>query len=107
MEARGTDTSPAPSGGEAVETKLQRLADKARSDPKLKFTSVYHLLNKELLRGCFERLRRDAAAGIDRMTKDDYAQGLEGRLAELARRLQQMGWRPPTRAQGLHPQAGQ
>ena len=94
MEERGTDTSPAPGGGEAMATKLQRLADKARSDPKLKFTSVYHLLNEELLRGCFERLRRDAAAGIDQMTKDEYAQGLPERLAALARRLQQLGWRP-------------
>ena len=28
-------------------------------------------MNEELLRGCFEGLRKDAAAGIDRMTKED------------------------------------
>ena len=39
-----------------------------------RFTRVYHLMNRELLRGCFERLRGDAAAGIDRVTKEQYGQ---------------------------------
>lgn len=39
---------------ESVETKLQRIAEKARRDPKCRFTSLFHLMNMELLRGCFE-----------------------------------------------------
>ena len=57
------------SNSETVETKLQRIAEKAPRDPKCKFTSLFHLMNEELLRECFERLRRDAAAGIDQVTK--------------------------------------
>jgi hypothetical protein len=34
-------------------------------------------MNEELLRGCFQRLLKDAAAGIDKMTKDMYAANLE------------------------------
>jgi hypothetical protein len=33
------------------------------------FISLFHLMNKELLRECFAMLRGDAAAGIDQVTK--------------------------------------
>ncbi len=69
MVERREDTLSVPSSGEAVATKLRRIARKARSDPKFEFTSLYHLMNEELLRGCFKRLRGRAAAGIDRVTK--------------------------------------
>jgi hypothetical protein len=69
MLARCEETSAALRSGEPVETKLHRIAEKARKEPGFKFTSLYHLMNEELLRGCFKRLRKDAAAGIDKMTK--------------------------------------
>ena len=64
--------------GEPVATKLHRIAEKARKEPGFRFTSLYHLMNKELLRGCFQGLRKDAAAGIDGMTKEMYAVKLRG-----------------------------
>jgi len=54
-----------PRHEESVETKLQRIAEKAGREPKIQFTSLFHLMNEELLLGCFERLRKDAAVGID------------------------------------------
>ena len=69
MVERREDTPPVPSSGEAVATKLRRIARKARSDPKFQFTSLYHLMNEELLRGCFKQLRGRAAAGIDGVAK--------------------------------------
>ena len=50
---------------ESVETKLRRIAEKASSDPKCQFTSLFHLMTEELLLGCFEGLRSNAASGID------------------------------------------
>jgi hypothetical protein len=41
-------------------TKLQRIAEMARQQPS--FTNLYYLMNEELLRGCFQGLREDAAA---------------------------------------------
>ena len=67
MVERREGIPPVRSGGGSVETKLRRIAGKARKEPKFQFTSLYHLMNVELLRGCFERLRGDAAAGIDRV----------------------------------------
>ena len=94
MVERSRDTSTAPSSGEPMETKLLRIANKARRDPRFRFTSLYHLMNRELLRGCFERLRGDAAAGIDRVTKAEYAENLEVNLTDLVDRLHRMAYRP-------------
>lgn len=82
------------SNREDVETKLLRIAEKARKDPSCKFTSLFHLMNKELLRGCFEGLRKDAASGIDRVTKEEYGRNLETNLAALVEKLHRMLYIP-------------
>ena len=94
MIERSGETPTVPRRGESVATKLLRIAKKARREPKFQFTSLFHLMNVELLRGCFERLRKDAAAGIDGVTKAMYADGLEERLTELVERLQRMAYIP-------------
>jgi group II intron reverse transcriptase/maturase len=77
-----------------VETKLLRIAEKARRERKFQFTSLFHLMDRELLRGCFVRLRKGAAAGIDGVTKAMYGEELEQRLTELVERLQRMAYIP-------------
>ena len=94
MVARSEETPTVPSGGESVETKLLRIAEKARKEPGFKFTSLYHLMDEELLRGCFKRMRKDAAAGIDDVTKETYAENLDDNLADLIGRLHRMAYRP-------------
>lgn len=94
MVARREETPTVHRNGELVETKLHRIAEKARKEPKFKFTSLYHLMNEELLRGCFKRLRKDAAAGIDKMTKDKYAENLDANLSDLIDRLHRMAYKP-------------
>lgn len=80
--------------GESVETKLHRIARKACNEPKFQFTSLFHLMNEELLRGCFKQLRGTASAGIDRVTKEEYAGNLEENLTELVNRLHRMAYIP-------------
>ena len=82
------------SNSESVETKLQRIAEKARKEPRCVFTSLFHLMNVELLRGCFGRLREDAALGIDRVTKEEYGKDLEANLTTLLERLHKMSYIP-------------
>jgi RNA-directed DNA polymerase len=94
MVARSEETPPALSSGESVETKLLRIAEKARKEPGFKFTSLYHLMNEELLRECFKRLRKDAAAGIDEVTREMYAENLEANLSNLTDRLHRMAYMP-------------
>jgi len=94
MEARRDETPTVHGSGEPVATKLRRIAEKARKEPTFKFTSLFHLMNEELLRECFRRLRKDAAAGIDKMTKEKYAENLDANLSDLIDRLHRMAYKP-------------
>jgi len=94
MVAWCEETSAALGSGEPVATKLRRIAEKARKEPLFKFTSLYHLMNEELLRECFQRLRKDAAAGIDDVTKEEYAENLDVNLSNLIERLHRMAYIP-------------
>lgn len=88
------DTSSMHRNRETVATKLQRIAEKSRKDPACRFTSLFHLMNVELLWECFWQLRNDAAAGIDEVTKEEYKQNLGENLAALVERLHQMSYIP-------------
>jgi group II intron reverse transcriptase/maturase len=94
MVARREETPTVHSNGQSVATKLRRIAEKARKEPSFKFSSLYHLMNEELLRECYGRLRKDAAAGIDNMTKAEYAENLDANLSNLTDRLHRMAYRP-------------
>lgn len=61
--ARGEETPVAPGCEEPVTTRLSRVEEKASKGPLVKFISLYHTMNEELLRGCFERLGKGAVAG--------------------------------------------
>jgi len=79
---------------DSMGTKLQRIAEKARKEPECRFTSLFHLMDMELLEGCFEGLRKDAASGIDRVTKEEYGRELEANLSGLIERLHRMAYIP-------------
>ena len=60
-----------------METKLERIADKASHEIRPKFTSLYHLLNEELLTQCHKELDGRKAVGVDGVTKEEYSQNLK------------------------------
>lgn len=82
------------SNEESVETKLQRIAEKASKDKRCQFTSLFHLMNRELLLGCFMSLRGKAASGIDNITKETYSKNLDANIDGLLTRLHKMSYRP-------------
>ncbi len=55
-----------------VETKLARIAQISKEKPKEVFTSIYHLLNEEMLKLCHKELDGKKATGIDGVTKAEY-----------------------------------
>ncbi|MEX0917096.1 MAG: group II intron reverse transcriptase/maturase, partial [Candidatus Paceibacterota bacterium] len=77
-----------------METKLARIAEIAKEKPKERFTSLYHLLNEEMLLQCHVELDGNKAAGIDRVTKAEYEANLEENIRNLAERLKRKGYRP-------------
>ena len=91
---------------ESVQTKLRRIAKKASTDKDCQFTSLYHLLNKELLLECFARLKGKAASGIDNITKEKYAIHLDANLDSLVERLHKMAYKPQPVLRVYIPKAG-
>ena len=63
-------------------------------------------MTEELLLGCFEGLRTNAASGIDGVTKEQYARQSGGEPARVSRQTPSDGVHPATGGKGLHPQAG-
>ncbi len=94
MIERSRETPAEHRSGEPVETKLHRIAARAREEPKLKFVNLYHLMNEEMLLGCYRRLSENKAAGIDEVTKTEYGENLEANIRELVGRLHRMAYRP-------------
>jgi len=82
------------SNEDTVQTKLQRIARKSSKDKRCQFTSLFHLMNKELLLECFTQLKGKAASGIDNITKEKYAVNLNTNLENLIKRLHKMAYKP-------------
>ena len=76
-----------------MSTGLQKVAERAKREPAAKFHSLAHLIDVELLKRAFARLRNDAAVGLDGITKEQYGQGLEENLSDLHERLRTKRYR--------------
>lgn len=63
------------------------------------FTSIGHLISRELLKECHEKMDGTKAIGIDGMTKEEYGRELERNLDELVERLKQKSHRPQSARQ--------
>ena len=72
---------------------LDRVRRVAKQDKEARFTALLHHVNPERLRAAFEALRRGAAAGVDGITWQTYAQDLERNLRDLHGRLHRGGYR--------------
>ncbi|MBU0649483.1 group II intron reverse transcriptase/maturase [Patescibacteria group bacterium] len=88
-------------------TDLTRIGEKARKEPELVFTSLYHhICDVDNLRTCYEALDADKASGVDGVSKREYGQNLEEKLQELSLRLKRMGYRPGPKRRSYIPKAG-
>jgi group II intron reverse transcriptase/maturase len=89
-------------------TDLTRISEKARRDPGLVFTSLYHhICDEDNLRICYGTLGANKAPGVDGVTKRAYGENLDGNLRDLSARLKRMGYRPGTKRRSYIPKAGQ
>lgn len=77
-----------------METKLARISQLSRTNPDMVFTSIGHLINKELLKSCHEKMDGKKAVGIDGVTKEEYERNLEQNLTELTQRLKNKSYKP-------------
>jgi RNA-directed DNA polymerase len=90
-----------------MNTDLTRIGERARKDPGLVFTSLYHhVTDLDNLRDCYEALDGDKAAGGDGVTKEQYGENLEENLQNLSDRLKRMGYCPQPRRRSYIPKSG-
>jgi len=71
----------------SVFTKLGKVAERAKRDPLTRILALAHLLDVELLKVAFGRLRKDAAVGIDGVTWEQYQARLDENIRALHERM--------------------
>ena len=72
---------------------LQGIAKKVQSQKQDRFRALYGLLNEALLKTCWRAIRRAAAAGVDRVSAQDYEQHLDENIRDLVERLKEKRYR--------------
>ena len=75
-------------------TKLERIADKSAHTPKPEFTSLFHLIDAEMLKQCHKELDGSKAVGIDEITKVEYGRNLDANVENLVERLKRKAYKP-------------
>jgi RNA-directed DNA polymerase len=70
-----------------MSTKLDRLAELAKAERKRQFFSIAHLITPEALYTAFRGLRKDASAGVDGVTYEQYEKDAERNIRQLYERL--------------------
>jgi RNA-directed DNA polymerase len=72
---------------------LQGVREAAQRDKGLRFTTLLHHVNKELLLASFYLLKKQAAPGVDRVTWGEYEEGVEARIEDLHDRIHRQAYR--------------
>ncbi|HEY5929693.1 MAG TPA: group II intron reverse transcriptase/maturase [Burkholderiales bacterium] len=107
MEGRGGAKGNAVRGStcqtqswENVSLALDRIRATARREKRVRFTALLHHVTVDLLHWSFHQLKRQAAAGVDGVTWEQYEEGLERNLENLCGRVDRGAYRAkPSRRQ--------
>lgn len=78
---------------ESLSTKLNRIAETARRNPEYRFRTLAHLVSEEMLLWAYRHLRKDAAAGVDGVSAEDYERNLVENIRYLHSRLRERRYR--------------
>src|SRR5215467_4263859 len=72
-----------------MSTDINRIAELAKEDPKRQFHSIAHRITVAKLEEAFRSLRKDASAGIDGVTYEQYETNVEGKIRQLHQGLKE------------------
>ena len=76
-----------------METKLARISQLSKENPDMVFTSLGHLINKEMLQSCHLQMDREKAVGIDGVTKEESSRNLDENIENLVERLKKKSYK--------------
>ena len=80
-------------GESHMSLELLKVVDRARKDPNARLYALARLLDQDALKRAFRRIRKDAAEGVDGVTKEQYGQQLEQNIAALHQRMKAKRYR--------------
>ncbi len=72
---------------------LLKVVERAKQEPEGRFHSLAHLIDVPALERAYRRSRKDAAVGVDGVTKEQYGQDLERNLRDLHERMKAKRYR--------------
>ena len=72
---------------------LSRVVERAKNDPEARFNSLAHYLDEAALKRAFARIRKDAATGVDGVSKEEYGEHLDENIRDLNQRLRTQQYR--------------
>ena len=73
----------------------------------MQFTTLAHLIDEDFLREAFGHIKKKAAAGVDGVTAQEYAEALDANIADLYQRMRSGRYKaPPVRRVWLEKEDG-
>ena len=79
------------SGG--MSPQLLEVVERARREPEGRFHALAHRIDVPALERAYHRMRKDAAVGVDEVTKEAYGRELEANLRDLHARMKAKRYR--------------
>jgi hypothetical protein len=72
---------------------LLKVVERAGGEPQARFHSLAHLIDVPALERSYQRQRKNAAAGVDGVKKEQYGEALLANLCDLHERMKTMRYR--------------
>jgi RNA-directed DNA polymerase len=76
-------------------TKLDGIAIKAKSQTKLRFTALAHLITPAFLVETWRQMNRRGASGVDHETTQEFGRNLDQRCQDIVDRLKARQYQAP------------
>ncbi len=89
--ARNASSTP---GEQDALTFMQRIGERAKQKPEEKWTNLLSHMRLPFLKEAYQRLRQNAAAGVDEVTWAEYGERLDERLLDLQDRVHRGSYHP-------------
>jgi RNA-directed DNA polymerase len=75
-----------------MQTSLHGITEAAKKHKRKRFRSLYSCFNRVLLEQSYRELNKDAAAGVDGVTYEEYGRNLDANLLDLEDRLKRKAY---------------
>lgn len=78
-----------------METELERIAEKARCEPQLRFTSLAHQITRDRVQRSLTRISKNSATGVDGQTVEAAKESFDEWIEPMLQSIHRRGYRAP------------